>query len=435
MRILLLLLCLLCFAGCRHSSDAPPKEPTPQAAQQQRAVSVEVAVAITAKITDYREFTGRTVASHAVEIRPRVSGYLKQAPHNLEKVVDGASNAKGEEDDSSPESEKRDEPLSDSIRNPGKPFKVTVKEGDEVKRNEPLFHIDPRPYEIALEQASGSKLALKAQNVRFKSELARLEKLKLSNSISDSDVEAAQASVDESAAQLKTLEASIERAKLDLKFTRILAPIDGVLGRTLVMEENIVKADDTLLTTIVSTNPIHVFFDMDEASYLAYRRMVTSGELYDTEGRVPARLALTNENGFPHAGHIDFANNTTDPNSGNTLIRAEFENEKKLLAPGLYCRVRVPFSPEHEAVLVPTKCLAMDQVGRYVMVVGPDKIVQRRAVRVGNVHSTHTVILEGLEQNELVVYDGLQKVRERSLVEYDEKSKKAPSFTPARDEE
>lgn len=390
--------------------------------------AVEVFPAIAENVIEYREFTGRTLASHHVEIRPRVSGYLEQAPSNLinDNLATGNRTAANPSTNNAPNANAAANAQSVTIgesagtndldpNTTGGNFQVLAKEGDYVEAGTPLFLIDQRPYLYALEQARGSFLATQAQQERNSSELVRLEKLKLTNAISDSDLELARANVNVAQGQLETLRAAVQRAELDLEFTQIRAPISGYIGRSLVMRKNIVAADTTILTTIVSSNPIHVHFELDESSYLLYRKLVQNGELPTVDaGGVSVSLGLSNEVGFPHQGHIDFADNTTDPNSGNTLLRAEFTNDNRLLAPGLFCRVRVPMSSVHEAVLVPTKCLAMDQQGKHVMVVGPDNMVARRTVVTGGTQGKYTIIRSGVQAGENVVYEGLQKVRDRA---------------------
>lgn len=404
----------LAITGCGgHGAGGKLGKPgsgVPGASMPERpSTPVDTIDAKVKQVTDYRDFTGRTAPAHSVEVRPRVSGYLNQTPNRFPSSPRPTSLA----------------PSAQSIATDrftravsyAQPFIVQAKEGEKIEAGTPLFEIDPRPYQFALEQARGNRIALEAQLERLRSELNRLEKLKPSNAISDTDLELAKANLHESEGQYQTLLAAEKRAELDLEFTQIKAPIAGILGRSLINPENVVTADTTLLTTIVSVAPIHVYFDIDEASFLEYRDLVRAGKLpAASEGSIPVSLALTNDATFPYHGRIDFQNNTTDPGTGNTLIRAEFTNEQGLLTPGLYGKVRVPFSAPYEAVLVPTKCLAMDQQGKYLMVVDQDNIVHRRTVEVGTTHGSYSVIREGLMDGEQVVYEGLQKIRPQDRV-------------------
>lgn len=175
-------------------------------------------------------------------------------------------------------------------------------------------------------------------------------------------------------------------------------------------------ADVTILTTVVSTEPIYVDFDVDEQSLLDYRMRMRQGEVEGArEGSISVGLALANEVGYPHQGVINFVDNRTDPSTGNTRVRATFDNQQGILSPGLFARVQVPFTAKYNAVLVPTEALGMDQQGQYVMVVEDDQ-VSRRSVTPGSIHDGLTVIRQGLALDEMVVTSGLQKIRPGSHV-------------------
>jgi len=414
---------ILLMIGCggpgsgAGSNNKPPADRPP--------TQVDVVRVLSASIREYRVFTGRTAAAHSVEIRPRVGGYLIQAPNNSNVQISqsfGGSNKSGWQfltasaDDDTP------------TRNSDNLFVVSAKEGDIVEAGTPLFQIDPRPFELTLQQARGTLEALVAQRERLNNDLDRLRRLQQTNSISESDFELAEANLEESAGQKDALEAAVRRAELDLEFTQIRAPIAGVIGRTLVNPANVVSADTTILTTIVSIDPVHVFFDLDEASFLTFRDFAkTDPNLSDSILSVPVSLELSNESGFPHKGIIDFQNNTTDSGSGNTLIRAEFANSKGSLSPGLFCRVRVPFSEPRPTLLVPTKCLAMDQQGKYVVVVDQSNVALRRSVTTKGTQGSFTIIERGLQEGESVIYEGLQKIRPKDRVDPIQSSN-APAF-------
>jgi len=362
------------LVGCR--AKGPPSTP------QHPPPPPEVAVtkAATSKVVEYREYTGRTSAVDTVEVRARVSGYLLQTPRMRNN--------------------------DDSI------LKVTVDEGKLVKKGELLFVIDPKPYELGLQQSVGSLTASKARLKQANNELTRSEKLLDSNSISRAEYDQSFASVAELRGQIKSLEASVARNQLDLKYTEVSSPIDGMLGQTSVTPGNLVAADSTVLTTVVAVNPIYVDFEVDEQSVLDYRTRMLDGEVKNArEAIIAVRMGLANDDGFPWAGVIDFVNNTTDPGTGNTRIRATFQNNTGMLSAGLFARIRVPFSAEYDAVLVPTKSIAMDQQGRHLMIVGDDKKVLRRAIKLGPIEGDMTVIREGVNAGEKVVTSGLQKIR------------------------
>ncbi len=363
---------VLFFLGCNNKAAptaivAPPPE-------------VEVAEAATRKIVDYREFTGRTSAVESVEVRARVSGYLLQTPR------------KRTDQESMP--------------------KVLVDEGKLVSKGDLLFVIDPQPYELALKQSLGSLAAAQARLKLANTELSRSESLLSSNSISRSEYDQSVASAADLRGQIESLKATSARNQLDLDYTQVRSPIDGLLGQTAVTAGNLVAADSTILTTVVAIEPIYVDFEVDEQSVLDYRTRMIDGKVKNArEVKITVRLGLANEDGFPHEGVIDFVNNVTDPGTGNTRVRATFENSTRILSPGLFARIQVPFSAEYDAVLVPTVAIAMDQQGRHVMIVGDDSKVARRAVKLGPIQGNMTVIREGVEAGQCVVTSGLQKIR------------------------
>ncbi|MDX1929945.1 MAG: efflux RND transporter periplasmic adaptor subunit [Pirellulaceae bacterium] len=365
------LLLVVLLVGC-HSA-VPPTAP-------QLPPEVAVAVATTSKLVEFREFTGRTAAVDAVELRARVSGYVLQTPRT--KTNDASMPA------------------------------VTVEEGKLVKKGDLLFVIDDKPYQLALKQAVGALTATEAKLQQANNELTRSESLVNSNSISRTDYDQAVASVAELRGQIESLKATVARNQLDLEYTQVRSPIDGLLGQTSVTAGNLVVADSTVLTTVVAVNPIYVNFDVDEQSVLDYRTRMLDGKVKNArEGKIAVRLGLANNDGFPQEGFIDFVNNVTDPGTGNTRVRATFDNNTGILSPGLFARIQVPFSAEYQAVLVPTKSIAMDQQGRHVMVVADDNRVSRRAVNLGPIEGDMTVIREGVKAGEQVVTAGLQKIQ------------------------
>ncbi|GAA4455119.1 efflux RND transporter periplasmic adaptor subunit [Novipirellula rosea] len=391
---LLFSLLLIAVAGCQSKSPPPaeaPAMPVPE---------VETADATTRKIIDYREYTGRTAAVNSVEIRARVSGYLLQSPRSADSDrVQPAEPAKTDATSSSliPE--------------------VNVNEGELVKQGDLLFMIDPQPYELALQQSKGSLEAAEARLKQANKDLSRSDALLDRNATSAAEYDQAVAAVAELRGQIENLRATVARNQLDLDYTRVRSPIDGLLGRTLVTSGNLVAADTTILTTVVSVDPIYVDFNVDEQSVLDYRKRMLEGEVKDArQTSIPIRLGLANEDGFPHEGSINFVNNITDPSSGNTLVRGTFNNDTGILSPGLFARIQAPFTSEYEAVLVPTKAIGMDQQGRFVMVVGDGNKVQRRSIKMGDIVDDMTVIREGVKPGETVVTSGLQKIRPGSEV-------------------
>ena len=333
------------------------------------------------KIIDYREYTGRTAAVDSVEVRSRVSGYILETPRK--KKGDGAANEH-----------------------------VNVTEGSVVKEGDLLFLIDPEPYELAIKQATASIAATQATLTRNEKDYARLSQLRDTNSISQAEVDSAFAARDESKAQVDNLKAARDRAELDLRFTKVISPINGLVGEALVTRGNLVVADSTILTSIVSTDPVYVYFDVDEESLLDYRRRIRTGAVQSARNsQIDISMALTNEKEFTHQGYIDFVDNKTDPDTGNTRIRGTFPNADNSLSPGLFARVKIPFTAEYPALLVPTRSLGMDQQGRFLMVVDEKSTAKRRAVEVGSEREGMTVITKGLTADDVVIVEGLQKAR------------------------
>ena len=361
---------VFCAAGCRKEpavnakAGAPPQMPPSE---------VAVVSPVEKTIVDFREYTGRTAAVDSVEIRSRVSGYILETPRKKKESSETSADKNGNEH-------------------------VNVTEGSAVKEGDLLFLVDPEPYELAIKQASATIAATQATLTRNEKEYTRLNQLRNTNSISQAEVDEAFAAREESKAQVDNLKAARERAELDLRFTKVVSPINGLVGEALVTRGNLVVADTTILTSVVSTDPVYVYFDVDEESLLDYRRRIRTGSVQSARNtRIDISMALANETEFEHQGYIDFVDNKTDPDTGNTRIRGTFPNADNSLSPGLFARVKIPFTAEYPALLVPTRSLAMDQQGRFLMVVDDKSFAKRRAVEVGSEREGMTVITKGLE--------------------------------------
>ena len=381
---LLLLMVVFCTGGCRKEpagnakASAPPPMPPSE---------VAVVSPVEKTIVDFREYTGRTAAVDSVEIRSRVSGYILETPRKKKEASESSADKNGNEH-------------------------VHVTEGSVVKEGDLLFLVDPEPYELAIKQASATIAATQATLTRNEKEYTRLNQLRNTNSISQAEVDEAFAAREESKAQVDNLKAARERAELDLRFTKVVSPINGLVGEALVTRGNLVVADTTILTSVVSTDPVYVYFDVDEESLLDYRRRIRTGSVQSARNtRIDISMALANETEFEHQGYIDFVDNKTDPDTGNTRIRGTFPNADNSLSPGLFARVKIPFTAEYPALLVPTRSLAMDQQGRFLMVVDDKSIAKRRAVEVGSEREGMTVVTKGLTASDVIIVEGLQKVR------------------------
>lgn len=364
--------CLLLAALSGCSRAAPPKvEVVP---------TVGVSKAIVREVTDFSDFTGRTEAPYSVDIRARVTGYITKMP-----FVEGA----------------------------------------EVKTNDMLFEIDPRPYQAQLDRAQGevvlneAKLKLaKADNVRAKA-VAKAN----AGAISLQELDKYQASEDEAAAAVEASKANLESYKLNLEFTRVISPINGQVSRYNLTIGNLVNADSTLLTTVVSQDPMYVYFDVDELTFLnVTRKMLAEKSDAIQAKKFPVLMELGDEDDFPHAGHLNFANNVVTSSTGTLTVRGEFANPaaesgRRLLRPGMFVRVRLPLGKPHDAVLINERALLSDQGRKYLLVVDDKNIVQYRPVKVGaSEDGGYRVIESGLAAGETVVVSGLQLVRPKMEV-------------------
>lgn len=363
-RLALLPLALACAPACTRGSAAPPPPPVPV---------VTVAPPVLEEVTDHRDYTGRTAAIDSVVVRARVTGYLDT---------------------------------------------VHFKEGAEVQAGDLLYEIDPRPYQATLAQTEGSVAAAEAKLGRLQADLGRARQLLEQGVISQEALDQAASELAETQGTLAALRAGVERAKLDLEYTRIRAPIAGLTGRSVLDPGNLVLADSTALTSIVSIDPIHADFDVDERSVLLYRALVREKKVRSArEAQVPVWLGLSDEQGFPHRGVIDFVDNELDPSTGTISVQAVFDNPERRLSPGLFVRIRVPFSEPHPALLVEETALGADQRGWYLLVVDDQDVVWHRAVEIGPKQGSRVVIESGLEAGERVIVNGLQRARPGAKVE------------------
>jgi RND family efflux transporter MFP subunit len=328
---------------------------------------------ISKSVTEYEEFTGMTQAMQTIEIRSRVPGYLA-------KIY----------------------------------FKE--KEGAEVKKGELLFEIDPRPYQAELAQAEANLALAEAHAERLTQDLRRDEKLR-SGVISQADYDKTVGDQKEAVAAVGSSKAARDRAKLNLEYTKIRAPIDGRISRRMIDEWNMVKVEDTPLTTIVSVDPIYAFFDVDEGTSLRLTRLVREGKLASFEKpNYPVELGLADEEGLPHQGTVDFVDNQLDGGTGTLRMRGIFANKERLLTPGLFVRIRLPLGEPHPAMLVAEQAIGRDQGQKYVFVVSDANKVEYRRIKVGKLHDGLREVIDGLKREERVIVNGLQRVRDKAEV-------------------
>lgn len=379
-------------AGCgQRNAYVPPPPP-----------EVIVAVPQVRPATIYHDYPGTTTASEAVELRARVQGYLES---------------------------------------------INFADGSMVMTDQLLFVIDPRPYQAALQQAEADLESKKATAVEDRAIYFRTLSLIPSQAATREQAETDRGNWLVAQAGVLEARAALTQAQLNLSFTEIRAPISGKIGRRLVDIGNLVVANTTVLATIERYDPIYVYFNATQAQYLEYLRRVRRhppgtleatlppnprataaavvgaamspsvwtafGVLTAAQPHYPVEVGLSDETGYPHRGYVDFADNTVNPATGTLLIRGVLLNPPPYyLAPGLFVRVRVPVRKLAHAVVVPNRALGTDQEGRFLLVVGPNNVIERRSVKVGaRVDTDLRIIDEGIQPGERFVLEGLQQAR------------------------
>jgi RND family efflux transporter MFP subunit len=356
------------LAGCTQAPrEAPAPAPTP----------VTVSYPVEREVTDYADFTARTAAVDSVEVRAHVWGYLE---------------------------------------------KVNFKEGALVKKGDVLFKIDPRPYQAALNQAKAKVAQDKAQLTYDEAEYQRNLNLARTGAVSQSDLDKSRAARGVDLANIAADKAVVASRQLDLEYTKVIAPVSGRVSRYVVTVGNLIQSGDqgggTLLTTIVSVDPMYAYFDVDEHTVLRVRQLVREGKADSPrDAPVPVWLGLANEDGHPHRGTIDFVDNQVNPKTGTMRLRGVFPNKDQVLSPGFFARVRAPIGRPHKALLVSDRALDTDQGQKIIYVVNEKNAVASRPVRLGALHNGLREITDGLKPGERVIVNGLQQVRPGVTVE------------------
>lgn len=342
------------LAAC--SSEAAPSAAMP-------APQVSVAGVLSEPVQRWDEFTGRVSAVDSVELRPRVSGYVQR---------------------------------------------VAFAEGQDVRKGDLLFVIDQRPYRAALDQAQAQLERARSEASLAAAQDARAQTLIDAKAISREDFESRRAASRQGNAAVRAAEAAVAAARLDLQFTEVRSPIDGRAGRVLVTTGNLAQADATLLTTVVSQDPVYVDFEADERAWLRYGQQAGDGERAVV--RDPVQVGLASEDGYPHAGTVDSVDNQVDPGTGTIRARARVANPDRVLIPGLFARVRLAGNGTAQALLVDDKAVLTDQDRKYVYVLGEGNTAQRRDITLGSLANGMRVVETGLKPSDRVIVNGLQKV-------------------------
>jgi multidrug efflux system membrane fusion protein len=382
--------------GCRQRTAQAPPPPKPV---------VPVSHPVQRAVTEYVEYTGRTDAVQSVGIRARVTGFLVRSPFKE----------------------------GDLVRGPVRMFGVTLREGDL------LFEVDPRPYRAQLDQAVAQVAVTKAQHKLAQANYARSKDAFDKGVGSKQDVDTAVASVEEAASRIDAAQATVRLYQLNLTFTQVRSPIDGQVSRYYYTLGNLINQDQTLLTTVVSVDPMYAYFDLDERTLLRVRTAIIQGRI-----KLPARatafpvlMGLEGEAGFPHQGTVDFVNNVVNPSTGTIAVRGVFTNppitdERRLLSPGMFVRVRLPIGQPQPALLVVDRALGSDQGQRFLYVVDAEKKIQYRKVTIGPLQDDGLRVIEdGLKPDDWVVVGALQQLRPRMEVEIEEHPMPTPGVPSA----
>jgi membrane fusion protein, multidrug efflux system len=349
----------------------------PEAASQAQAPAapqVSVAQVVVERITEWDEFTGRLQAPQTVNLVPRVSGYIDQ---------------------------------------------VHFSEGALVEKGDLLLQIDARPFAADVARLSAELQSAQSAAELAASEYQRAQRLLAQRAISVEVLDNRQARKQQTAAAVAAVKAALERAELDLSYTRITAPISGRVSFAQVTVGNYVTAGQSQLTSLVSTDKMYAYFDVDEQSYLKYTRLAQQGQRANTrDGSAnPVYLALADDSAFSHIGHIDFVDNRIDAQTGTIRLRASFANQDNQLLPGLFARLRLAGSASYDGVLIDEKAIGTDLNNKYVLLVNDSNQLEYRAVELGEKVDGLRIVSKGLAAADRIVVNGLQRVRPSMQIE------------------
>lgn len=352
---------LVSVTSCSRSGAQTAAPPAPE---------VTVAPVQQEEVVEWTEFTGRTEAVEVVEVRPRVSGHIQE---------------------------------------------VRFQSGGLVNKGEVLFVIDPRWHEAELARREAEYEQAKVRLANAEREASRTEQLLDKKAISTEEAESRQSKFFEAKAALLAAEAARDTAKLDREFTQIRSPIDGRVSRALVTAGNYISGVagmTTLLTTIVSVDPIYVYADVDENSLLKFNALSRAKSLEsDGNGKIPVEFQLADEQGFPHRGYIESFDNQLNPQTGSILLRAIFANPDGRILPGLFARIRIPASERHPVLLIDERAIGTDQAQKFVLTLSATNTVEYRPVKLGPSLNGKRIVRTGLQAGEQIVVNGLQRVR------------------------
>jgi len=350
-------LSFLLLQACTRAAAQPASAPPPK---------ISVAEVVSRDVVEWDEFTGRLESVNSVAIRPRVSGFVSA---------------------------------------------IRFDEGSMVKKGDILFEIDARPFQAEVDRLRAELARTHATVERAKSELERANKLSSEDAMSSEERDRRVAFAKESAAQVTAVEAALRAAELNLEFTRVTSPINGRVGRAIVTVGNLVSSgpgEATLLTTVVSLDPIYASFEADEHTFQHYTARANG---------LPVRMALADDEAFRHEGQLDFLDNQINPATGTIRGRTVFRNRDLSLTPGSFVRLRLPGTASYRALLIQDRAIGTDLDKRYVYVVGADGTIEYRSVQLGPIIDGLRVVRGGLKPSDLIVINGLQRVRPGAHIE------------------
>lgn len=339
-----------CSRGGAQAGAPPPPE-------------VDAAQVVVKPVRQWDEFSGRIAATDAVDVRPRVSGYIDR---------------------------------------------IAFKDGDEVKAGDLLFVIDPRPYRAAYDSAVAQLARARAAEQLAQEQEKRAQALIAAKAISREEFDTRRAGSTQSNADVRVAEAAVATAKLNLGFTEVRSPIAGRVSRAMLTLGNLAQADQSVLTSVVSQDPVYVYFQPDEQTFLRYAELARKGERAKSAN--PVRVGLATDRDYPYTGTVNFINNQVDPATGTINLRAVMPNPDRIFTPGLYARVQLEGSAEVTAILIDDKAVMTDQDRKYVYVVGPENKAVRKDVTLGDFADELRIVRSGLDANDKVIVAGLQKI-------------------------
>jgi RND family efflux transporter MFP subunit len=373
-----LLLLLGAATGCNRVDGKANATPPP--------AEVQVAYPVKRTVRDYEDFPGKTMGNQEIEIRARVTGHLLSTP---------------------------------------------FKEGADVKKGDLLFEIDPRQYKAELTRAEATLLQAQARSARLTSDLERAKELLAKRAIGREEFDKIAGDRSEAVEAVGVAQANRELAKLNVTYCTIHAEVDGRISRRYIDPQNLVKANDTVLTSLVSLDPMYAYFDVDERAERRLKELIKQGKLdFSSEAKQPVWMGLANEGDrYPRHGTIDFTDNRIDSDTGTWRLRGVFKNTDHSLTSGLFARIRLPIGEPYEALLVAEEALGTDQGKRFVYVVDEKNIAKYQSVTVGRLHNGLRVITDGLKPEQRIVVKGLQRVRPNAPVSPKEVKMPEPTKT------